>query len=88
MVIKKSNKRIAITIDEKFEKDIQNHIQQYNYSNFSEFVKEAIREKLYGKTHSEEIINKFLEEVESEKEFKFSEEKDIYSKLKLIAKRF
>ncbi len=84
------NKTVQINVKliSSLEKDSKKYIKDFGYKNIQELICEALREKLYGKNIKEQITNEFLKEIEKEKEYVFSEKKDLHEKLKNIASRF
>jgi len=76
-----------ISFSKKFDEDIKNHFKEFGYNSYAELVRESVREKVYGKNLREELINKFLTEIETEKDFLFEENKNIYKKLLKFANK-
>ncbi len=88
MVKNKNLPQKNITFTEQLYSDIEKQVKKYGYINFSDFVREATREKLYGKDIKEEITNEFMKQIEKEKSYIFEEKKNLHERLKKIAKRF
>ncbi len=61
-----------IKISDKIEKDIQDYMKNLEYASFSEFVRDAIRDKLYGEELTPEFKEKIKEGLEDIKEGKVS----------------
>ncbi len=80
--------RLNIVLPDKFGKDATKHAKEFGYTSVQELLRESLREKIYGKTREKEISNKFLEQIEKEKEYIFKENKDIHERLKKILKQF
>jgi len=80
--------QVNVSFEDKIFKDMKKQVRDYSYSNVPELIREAVREKLYGKDIKEQITNEFLNEIEKEKEYLFKERKDLHEKLKKIANRF
>ncbi len=88
MVKKINENQLHIILPKNLSKDIKKHVNEFNYVSSSEFIREAIREKLYGKNIREQISNRFMEEIEKEKSYIFEEKKDLHERLEKIAKNF
>jgi len=86
-MVKDNDTRLNIVLPEKFGKDAKKHVKEFGYTSIQELLRESLREKLYGKTIEKEITNKFLDQVEKEKEYIFKENKDIHQRLKKILLR-
>jgi len=84
----KNHLRVEIRLSGNLNKDTLKFANKFGYSNLQELLKEALREKIYGKNIKEQITNDFLKQLEEEKEYIFEEKKDLHEKLKKIANRF
>lgn len=51
----------TVKIPQKLEKDIQEYMEKLGYASFSEFARDAIRDKLYGRELTPEFEEKFKE---------------------------
>lgn len=50
-----------VKIPDKMEKDIQEYMEELGYASFSEFARDAIRDKLYGREFTPEFEEEFME---------------------------
>jgi len=48
-------------------KDMLKHSKDYGYPNLPELIRDAVREKIYGKNIKEQITNDFMKENEKKK---------------------
>ena len=62
-----------VKIPDKMEKDLQEYMEELGYASFSEFARDAIRDKLYGR----ELTPKFEEKLKEG--LKDIEEGNVYS---------
>ncbi len=88
--MKKNNMSVQrnISFSKKLDMDIQSHLDNFGFSSYAELVREAVREKVYGKNIRAKLVNKFLSEIEKEKDYLFKENKNMYKKLLQIANDF
>jgi len=75
-----------ISFPKKLYDDIESQINDGKYYSFSEFVREAVREKLYGVTTKEELENKSKENNLEEDKYLFEQKKKLYVMFKKIEK--
>jgi len=57
-----------VKIPEKMEEDLQKYMKELGYASFSEFARDAIRDKLYKKELTPEFEEKIKEGLEDIKE--------------------
>jgi len=87
-MVKKIQDKFTIQTPKNLAKDIEKYVNDFGYSGPSELFREAIREKIYGRTRGEEIKNLNLQLSKDEEEFLLKENKDIYNKIKKISEGF
>ncbi len=69
-----------IKIPENMDEDIRKYMKELGYASFSEFARDAIREKLYGRELRPEFEEKIKEGLEDLKEGRVKSHEDIRSK--------
>ena len=79
--------RLNIILPNNLAKDTKKYVKEFGYTSIQELLREALREKIYGKTRAEEIENKKLILTKEEEEFLLKENKNIYNKLKKISNK-
>lgn len=52
-----------VKISDKMEGDIEEFMDEWGYASFSEFARDAIRDKLYKKSEEKEISTEFKEKI-------------------------
>ncbi len=74
-------------ISNELDKEIKKYLKSQKYFTISEFIREAIREKIFGRTRKEEIENKTKKNTLKEDKYFFEENKKLFDKLKKIEKK-
>jgi len=79
--------QVNVAFPKEVLRDLKKYSKKNGYPNLPELIREAVREKIYGKNIKEQITNDFLKQIEEEKEYIFEEKKDLHEKLKKIVER-
>ena len=83
----KKEKFYTIRVSDDLDKEIKKYLKQQKYLTTSEFIRESIREKIFGRTRNEEIENKSKNKNLEEERYFFEENKKLFEKLKKIEKK-
>jgi len=85
-MIQKNKLRVELYLYDNLSKDTKKYVKDFGYTSVQELLREALREKLYGRTRNEEIDNISKKISNQEDKYLFEQNKDLYEKLKKIEK--